>query len=158
VPWISVTTNPRSSRQGCKAAFLAGHPIRNMCIRDLRRRASYPKPKQPFDTLGSPVAGIGSHYIAIQKRFILYEIVEQNSIVKWNGSALVTTFVNGSQLRAVVTAEEMATAAEASVTVFTPPQSQPVTFEANVTSSAGSSLKVGCSGGTSNALNFKVQP
>jgi len=83
---------------------------------------------------------------------------EQNSTIVWNNTALLTTFVSGRQLKATVTAEDLATAAEVKVTDFSPPQSQSVTFETNATSSAASSVKMDCVGGTSNVLNFAVQP
>jgi len=42
------------------------------------------------------------------------------TVVDWNGVALVTTVVSGTQLTAVVPAGDLATAGTASVTVFTP--------------------------------------
>jgi hypothetical protein len=42
------------------------------------------------------------------------------SVVNWNGSALVTTFVSSSQLTAAVAASDIATASTASVTVVNP--------------------------------------
>jgi len=42
------------------------------------------------------------------------------SVVNWNGSALETQFINGSQLKATVPAAEIATARTASVTVVNP--------------------------------------
>ena len=42
------------------------------------------------------------------------------SVVNWNGSARVTTFVSGSQLKAAITAADIALAATASVTVSSP--------------------------------------
>jgi hypothetical protein len=42
------------------------------------------------------------------------------SVVKWNGSSLVTTFVNGSQLTASVPASDITTAGTNSVTVVNP--------------------------------------
>jgi hypothetical protein len=83
---------------------------------------------------------------------------EHNSTIEWNDTALLTTFVSGSQLKATVTAEDLVTAADVKVTVFSPPQSQPVTFETIATSSASSSVKVDCAGGASNVLSFAVQP
>ncbi|HXM63381.1 MAG TPA: VCBS repeat-containing protein [Terriglobales bacterium] len=56
------------------------------------------------------------------------------SVVKWNGTALTTTFVSQSQLTAIVPASDIATASTASVTVSSP--------------SPG--------GGTSNVLYFAV--
>ncbi len=43
-----------------------------------------------------------------------------NSVVKWNGTALATQFVNGSQLTATVPAADIATASTAWVTVLNP--------------------------------------
>ena len=43
-----------------------------------------------------------------------------NSVVNWNGSALATQFVNGSQLTAIVPAADITTAGTASVTVVNP--------------------------------------
>jgi hypothetical protein len=43
------------------------------------------------------------------------------SVVNWNGTALATTFVSGSQLTATVPATDLATASTASVTVINPP-------------------------------------
>src|SRR6516225_7352312 len=42
------------------------------------------------------------------------------SVVNWNGSARTTTFVNGSQLTAVITALDIATASTGSITVVNP--------------------------------------
>lgn len=44
----------------------------------------------------------------------------QNSVVRFNGQALATTFINNTQLKAAVTAANIATPGTASVTVFTP--------------------------------------
>jgi len=56
------------------------------------------------------------------------------SQVKWNGSNRTTTFVNGSQVQAAITATDIATAGTAQVTVTNP----------------------GPGGGTSNALTFTI--
>lgn len=45
----------------------------------------------------------------------------QNSVVRFNGNPLVTTFVNNTQLTAAVTAADVANPGTVSVTVFTPP-------------------------------------
>ncbi len=42
------------------------------------------------------------------------------SVVRWNGSPLVTTYVNGGRLKALVPAARIAQSGTASVTVFTP--------------------------------------
>ncbi|MGA8441347.1 MAG: IPT/TIG domain-containing protein [Candidatus Sulfotelmatobacter sp.] len=83
---------------------------------------------------------------------------QRDSIVNWNGTARATIFVNGHQLQTTITAEDLAAPAAVEITVFSPPQSQPVTFETNATSSATSSVKVDCAGGSSNVLNFAVNP
>ncbi|MFN0109326.1 MAG: hypothetical protein ACKVZH_10780 [Blastocatellia bacterium] len=44
----------------------------------------------------------------------------QNSVVRFNGAPLVTTFVNNTQLKGAVTAANIATPGTASITVFTP--------------------------------------
>ncbi len=59
-----------------------------------------------------------------------------DSVVRWNGQARPTTFVNSTQLTAQIPASDLAAAASALVTVFTPP--------------AG--------GGESNTLTFAVTP
>jgi YVTN family beta-propeller protein len=56
------------------------------------------------------------------------------TVVEWNGVALVTTIVSGTQLTAVVPAGDIATAGTASVTIFTPAPG----------------------GGTSSALSFTI--
>src|SRR5262249_4999814 len=43
-----------------------------------------------------------------------------NSVVQWNGNALATQFISGSQLTATVPAADIATASTASVTVVNP--------------------------------------
>lgn len=84
---------------------------------------------------------------------------QRNSTVNWNGTARATTFVTGDQLKAAVTAEDLAAASVAQVTVVSPPQSQPVTLSTNApTSSASSSMTADCVGGTSRATNFVVGP
>lgn len=83
---------------------------------------------------------------------------QRNSTLEWNGAARATVFVNGHQLTTTIPAEDLAAPAAVKVTVFSPPQSQPTTFETNATSSATSSMKADCAGGTSNALNFAVNP
>jgi len=83
---------------------------------------------------------------------------QRDSTVNWNGTVRATTFVDGHQLKAAITAEDLATASVAQVTVFSPPQSQPVTFGTNSTSSGSTPLKADCAGGTSRVLNFMVGP
>jgi hypothetical protein len=83
----------------------------------------------------------------------------RDSVVNWNGTARVTTFVSGHQLNAAIGAGDLAAPALAEITVFSPPQSQPVTFGSNTASSTTSaSMKADCVGGTSRALSFAVNP
>ncbi len=58
------------------------------------------------------------------------------STIKWNGTALTTTYISATQLTAFVPAANIATASTASVTVFSPLPG----------------------GGTSNALSFTINP
>jgi len=83
---------------------------------------------------------------------------QRNSTVNWNGMARGTAFVNGHQLKATIAAEDLATATMVKVTVFSPPQSQSVTFGSSAASSASASTTADCAGGTSQALNFTVSP
>jgi hypothetical protein len=84
---------------------------------------------------------------------------QRNSVVNWNGEPRSTTFVNGHQLSAVVSAADLATPAVVKVTVFSPPQSQPVMFGTDSKSSSStSSMTVDCAGGVSGALHFDVNP
>jgi hypothetical protein len=57
------------------------------------------------------------------------------SVVKWNGAARATTFVSATQLRAAISASDLAAAATANVTVTNPNN-----------------------GGTSNAASFTIHP
>ncbi len=58
-----------------------------------------------------------------------------DSVVRWNGSARPTMFVNSTQLTAQIPALDIASAGTANVTVFTPPagggESNPVSFTIN---------------------------
>jgi hypothetical protein len=83
---------------------------------------------------------------------------QHDSTVEWNNTNLSTTFVSENQLEATIAAEDLVTAARVRVTVFSPPETPAATFEANTTSSATSSVKIDCGGGTSNVLNFAVEP
>lgn len=58
-----------------------------------------------------------------------------DSVVRWNGSPRATSFVNSTQLTAVITAADLANVGNATVTVFTPPagggESNPLLFSVN---------------------------
>jgi hypothetical protein len=85
---------------------------------------------------------------------------QRNSTIQWNGAARTTTFVSGHQVTATIPAADLAMPAVATVTVLSPPPSRPVTFgtTAPTTSSATTAVKMNCVGGTSNALNFAINP
>jgi hypothetical protein len=77
-------------------------------------------PNNPTPTLtginpSSAVAGSSSFTLTVSGSSFI-----SGSIVKWNGTALTTTFVNASQLTAVVPATNISTAGTATVTVFNP--------------------------------------
>ena len=78
----------------------------------------------------------------------------RDSVVNWNGSFVVTTFVSTHQLFAVITSADIAQAGTALVSVFNPP-------EGSVTSLSGAIGAISttpCSGKTSNAVSFTVSP
>lgn len=58
-----------------------------------------------------------------------------DSAVRWNGAARPTTFVNSTQLTALISAGDIANVGSATITVFTPPagggESNPLTFAIN---------------------------
>jgi hypothetical protein len=84
---------------------------------------------------------------------------QRNSTIDWNGTARATTFVSSHQLRATIPTSDLAMPATVKVTVFSPPQVQPVTFgTTNSGSSAGASFNANCAGGTSNSHTFAVNP
>jgi len=60
-----------------------------------------------------------------------------NSIVRWNGQDLATTYVSATQLTAVVPAAKLAAAGTAQVTVFTPGGGASSPQEFTITSGAG---------------------
>ena len=87
---------------------------------------------------------------------------ERNSTVLWNGQARTTTFVNGHQLKGMITAQDLAENGVVQVQVFSPPQSQPVTFGSNpvtvnpLTNNPNATAHNDCVGGTSGGANFTV--
>ena len=77
-----------------------------------------------------------------------------DSVVNWNGSALVTTFVSSHELVAAITAAEIAQPGTVLVSVFNPPEGS-TTF---VSGAIGMASATACSGKTSNAVSFTVNP
>ncbi len=74
------------------------------------------------------------------------------SLMSWNGSFRVTTFVNSHQLVAAVSATEIAAPGTVLVLVFNPPESRTV----SVSGAIGSSSSNLCSGKNSNAVSFTI--
>ena len=83
---------------------------------------------------------------------------QPNSSVEWNGSVRPTTFVNSHELIAAISAPDVATAGSVQVTVFTPPQVQPVTFMTGNPSPGGGTVNLDCAGGTSSSAMFTINP
>ena len=77
-----------------------------------------------------------------------------NSVVVWNGSSLTTSFVNGNQLTATISATQIAQPDTASVYVYNPVGgSQPIGTGSVETTNTNS-----CSAQGSNAVSFTVSP
>jgi hypothetical protein len=74
------------------------------------------------------------------------------SLVVWNGSFRVTTFVSSHQLFAVITAADIAQPGTALVFVSNPPEGG-TSF-----SGIGVMSTTACSGKTSNAVSFTIHP
>ena len=77
-----------------------------------------------------------------------------NSVVKWNGASRVTTFVGTHQLSAAVTAADIAQPGTVLVSVFNPPEGS-IT---SVSGAIGMTSTTACSGKTSNAVSFTINP
>jgi hypothetical protein len=93
-----------------------------------------PQNPAPVANLLSPsvaVAGSSAFTLTVQGQNFI-----QASTVRWNGSNRTTTFVSGTELRANISAGDVASAGTANVTVFTPTPG----------------------GGTSQALVFTISP
>jgi hypothetical protein len=77
-----------------------------------------------------------------------------NAVVVWNGSALTTSFVNGNQLTATISATQIAEPDTAVVYVYNP---VPGTQTVNSTSVTASNTN-SCGAKGSNAVSFTVSP
>lgn len=77
-----------------------------------------------------------------------------DSVVKWNGSPLVTTFANSHQLLAAVTTAEIALPGTVLVFVFDPPEGGGTTFSGAI----GMTSTTVCSAKNSNGVSFTVKP
>jgi hypothetical protein len=77
-----------------------------------------------------------------------------DSVVKWSGSPLVTTFVNSHQLLAAVTAADIAQPETVLVFVFNPPEGGGTTFSGAI----GRTSTTSCSAKNSTGVSFTVNP
>jgi len=77
-----------------------------------------------------------------------------HSVVNWNGSFRLTTFVSTHQLFAVITAADIAQPGTVVVFVFNPPEGG-TTF---VSGGIGVMSTTSCSGKISNAVSFAINP
>jgi hypothetical protein len=78
----------------------------------------------------------------------------RDSVVNCNGFFVVTTFVSSRQLIAVITAADIAQRGTVAVFVFNPPEGG-TTF---VSGGIGVMSATSCSGKTSNAVSFTINP
>jgi hypothetical protein len=76
----------------------------------------------------------------------------RDSVVSWNGSFLVTSFVSSRQLVSAVTATDIAQPGTVLVFVFNPPEGG-TTF---VSGAIGVRSTTSCSGKNSNAVSFTI--
>ncbi len=99
-------TGQQSADQSCGAVPVPARP------------ASSTLPAAPVASSLSPTsAAAGSAALTLTvngSRFVA------SSVVRWNGASRTTTFVSASQLRATITAADLATARSVPVSVFTP--------------------------------------
>jgi IPT/TIG domain len=77
-----------------------------------------------------------------------------DSSVSWSGSLRATTFVSSHQLKAAVTAADIAQPGMVLVLVFNPPE----TSTTSVSGAIGMGTITTCSGKDSNALSFTINP
>jgi hypothetical protein len=77
-----------------------------------------------------------------------------DSSVSWNGSLRVTTFISSHQLRAAITAADIAKPGTVLVSVFNPPG----TSTTSVSGAIGMGTNTVCSGRDSNAVSFMIGP
>ncbi len=77
-----------------------------------------------------------------------------DSVVNWNGSFRVTTFVSSHQLVAAITATDIAQAGTVLVFVFNPPGGGTTMVSGGI----GVVSTAACSGKTSTAVSFTITP
>jgi len=78
----------------------------------------------------------------------------RDSIVSWNGSLRVTTFVSVHQLVVAISAADILAPGTVLVLVFNPPESNAT----SVSGAIGNSNVTVCSGKSSNAVSFTINP
>jgi hypothetical protein len=108
----------------------------------------------PFPSIGSNsprgAAAGGSQFLLT----VNGDDFRRDSVVNWNGSFRVTTFVSAHELFAVITAADIAQPGTVVVFVFNPPEGD-TTF---VSGGIGVMSTPSCGGKTSNAVSFTVSP
>jgi IPT/TIG domain len=109
-------------------------------------------PPAPSIASVSPISAIagGSQFVLT----VNGDEFRHDSVVKWNGSPLVTTFVNSHQLLAAVTAAEIAQPGTVLVFVLNPSEGG-TTF---VSGAIGVTSTTACRGKNSNGVSFTVKP
>lgn len=78
----------------------------------------------------------------------------RDSLVSWNGSFRVTSFLSSQQLAVVITAADIATSGSVLVFVFNPPSGNTT----SVSGAIGNTFVMGCTGKDSNAVVFTIGP
>jgi hypothetical protein len=78
----------------------------------------------------------------------------RDSLVSWNGSFRVTSFLSSHQLEAAITAVDIATPGSVLVLVFNPPSGNTT----SVSGAIGNTFVMGCTGKDSNAVQFTIGP
>jgi hypothetical protein len=78
----------------------------------------------------------------------------RDSLVSWNGSFRVTSFLGSHQLEAAITAADIASPGSVLVLVFNPPSGNTTSFSGAI----GNTFVMGCTGKDSNAVAFSISP
>jgi hypothetical protein len=78
----------------------------------------------------------------------------RDSLVSWNGSLRVTSFLSNHQLEAAITTADIATPGSVLVLVFNPPSGNTT----SVSGAIGNTFVMGCIGKDSNAVAFTISP
>jgi hypothetical protein len=78
----------------------------------------------------------------------------RDSVVSWNGSFRVTSFLSAHQLAGAITAADIAKPGTVVVFVFNPPSGNTT----SVSGAIGNTFVMGCTGKNSNAVMFTISP